>query len=234
MNKLLSIILICCAFNLSAQQIKKGKETNFYTSGSINLTAGSMQVIDFANTDEYVNAATVWNCTDGFLNIEIITALGIIGNHTCPPKSSIDLTISSDRFDTFNILAFGSGSIVVNGVRDNRMVKEAQGVYTAISSANCDDQTTAGPVIRTVQQNSIREEVEAGSYTLAANSYYYYVRNAGFIAITVNGETVSPNGVYQCGNEYDYEYSKQDFCEQVDFVVPPGGHAWYRVAYPSN
>lgn len=86
----------------------------------------------------------------------------------------------------------------------------------------------------TDEGNMVREEKSAGNYQMSGGSYFIYIRNTGCTPITVNGETVSPNGIYQCGSQVNEFSEKRDLCPATSIVIPPTGFAWCSSFYPSN
>lgn len=90
-----------------------------------------------------------------------------------------------------------------------------------------------------LQIEAERKEIKGGAagaaITLPAGAYSISIRNTSpnFAAITVNGETVSVNGLWDAEAHINYINNIQDFVQQVDIVIPPGGEIWYKAAYPS-
>jgi len=132
---LVSLFFIAKAFG---QPIIKGKEVDFYSSGIQAVAAGGVFVSDLNENDEFCNSVTVWNCTDSFLTVDILSALDVQGPQVIPAGHTLTMTLISDRFDELSITANGAGDILVNGIRDNRDIRvPGQNIITTLIPANC-------------------------------------------------------------------------------------------------
>ncbi len=209
-SKLFFLLIFFFTFPLNAQQILKGKEVDFYTSGIQTLSTGGTFVSDLMENDEFCNSVTVWNCTDGPLSVEILSALDVVGFQTVPSSHSLTMTLTSDRFDELTITSQGSGDILVNGIRDNRDIRvPGQNIITTLLAANCDyleDEPEPEPIIDT--SIDVECDQNTGFWT------YFYTETTNGV---VTNETTTLSNVLCSQNQPDYETKNR--CVGGDLII---------------
>lgn len=77
------------------------------------------------------------------------------------------------------------------------------------------------------------QEVNAGTYNIAAGKYRVVVTNQGLNTITVNSRDVEPGNTYELDAEANPVTQRLDLTPAVEIVVPAGGAASYSVKSPS-
>ena len=108
------------------------------------------------------------------------------------------------------------------------------GVRNEISGISLEGATiTVDPFTSGVIQEDRQAYDVAGTYPIPAGAYSVWVHNTGTVDITVNGDRVPPDEVWEVKAEINNALQRQDFCPAVQIVVPVDGSVSYMVRNPS-